>query len=73
LINTIHGGDLDDNREGTSATIRNQKREVDVVLDASFINAWSTRDPTDNQTGYSDPDARVGRADKAVSPTYFNT
>ncbi len=35
--------------------------EVDVVLDASFIKAWSIRDPADNQTGLSDPDARVGR------------
>jgi hypothetical protein len=34
---------------------------VDVVLDASFIKAWSIRDPADNQTGFSDPDARVGR------------
>jgi len=35
--------------------------EVDVVLDASFIKAWSIRDPADNQKGLSDPDARVGR------------
>jgi hypothetical protein len=40
----------------------NPAREVDVVLDASFIKAWSTRDPIDNQKGYSDADARVGRA-----------
>jgi len=26
-----------------------QSKVVDVVLDASFIKAWSTRDPTDNQ------------------------
>ena len=37
----------------------NQAREVDAVLDASFIKAWSTRHPTTNQTGYSEPDARV--------------
>ena len=36
-------------------------KEVDVVLDASFIKAWSTRDPIDNQMGYSDAEARVGR------------
>ncbi len=36
--------------------------EVDVVLDASFLRAWSTRDPDDNRTGLSDPDARVGRS-----------
>ncbi len=35
--------------------------EVDVVLDASFIKAWSIRDPADNRKGLSDPDARVGR------------
>jgi len=35
--------------------------EVDAVLDASFIKAWSIRDPSDNQKGLSDPDARVGR------------
>ena len=35
--------------------------EVDAVLDASFIKAWSIRDPADNQTGLSDPEARVGR------------
>ena len=35
--------------------------EVDAVLDASFIKAWSIRDPADNQKGLSDPDARVGR------------
>ena len=35
--------------------------EVDVVLDASFVKAWSIRDPVDNQKGLSDPDARVGR------------
>src|SRR5208283_2780362 len=28
-----------------------QSSEVDVVLDASFIKAWSIRNPTDNQTG----------------------
>jgi transposase len=39
-----------------------QSNEVDVVLDASFIKAWSIRHPTDNQTGFSDADARVGRA-----------
>jgi transposase len=38
-----------------------QTKEADVVLDASFIKAWSTRDPIDNQTGHSDKEARVGR------------
>jgi transposase len=31
-----------------------QKSEVDLVLDASFIKAWSIRHPTDNQIGFSD-------------------
>jgi transposase len=35
--------------------------EVDVVLDASFIKAWSIRHPGDSRRGFSDPDARVGR------------
>ena len=38
-----------------------QTKEVDIVLDASVIKAWSTRDPIDNQKGYSDAEARVGR------------
>jgi hypothetical protein len=35
--------------------------EVDAVLDASFVKAWSVRDPESNKIGLSDPDARVGR------------
>jgi hypothetical protein len=35
--------------------------EADAVLDASFIKAWSVRDPESNRVGLSDPDARVGR------------
>ena len=35
--------------------------EVDAVLDASFVKAWSIRDPESNKVGLSDPDARVGR------------
>jgi hypothetical protein len=30
-------------------------------LDASFLKAWSIRNPANNQIGLSDPDARVGR------------
>jgi transposase len=48
----------------------NQSKEVDVVLDASFIKAWSTRDPANNQTGYSDADARVGRAGRTFGLGY---
>jgi hypothetical protein len=40
---------------------RSGVEEVDVVLDASFLKAWSIRNPADNQKGLSDPDARVGR------------
>ena len=41
---------------------QNDAARVDSVFDASFIKAWSTRDPLDSQTGYSDREARVGRA-----------
>jgi hypothetical protein len=47
-----------------------QTKEVDIVLDASFIKAWSTRNPTDNQTGYSDSEARVGRAGRTFALGY---
>jgi len=47
-----------------------QSNEVDVVLDASFIKAWSIRHPTDNQTGYSDADARVGRSGRGFALGY---
>jgi len=40
---------------------RNDVQEVDAVLDASFIKAWSIRHPRDNRRGFSDPDAMVGR------------
>jgi hypothetical protein len=45
-------------------------KEVDVVLDASFIKAWSMRHPADNQTGYSDADARVGRTGRTFGLGY---
>ena len=48
----------------------NKAREIDVVLDASFIKAWSTRHPTDCRTGYSDADARVGRAGRTFALGY---
>ena len=35
--------------------------EVDAVLDACFMKAWSIRDPESNKVGLPDPDARVGR------------
>jgi transposase len=45
-------------------------RNVDAVFDASFIKAWSTRDPLDNQKGYSDVEARVGRAGRTFGLGY---
>ena len=44
--------------------------EVDVVLDASFVKAWSIRDPDDNGIGLSDPDARVGRNGRSYGLGY---
>ena len=49
---------------------RNEAKEVDSLFDASFIKAWSTRDPLDNQKGYSDEDARVGRAGRSFGLGY---
>jgi hypothetical protein len=49
---------------------QNDTKEVDAVLDASFIKAWSTRDPEDNQTGYSDKEARVGRTGRTFGLGY---
>jgi len=41
-----------------------------VVCDATFIKAYSKRDPKDDYKGYSDPDARVGRAEKGYRLGY---
>jgi transposase len=49
---------------------RNDAKDVDAVLDASFIKAWSTRHPLDNKKGYSDDDARVGRAGRTFGLGY---
>jgi len=49
---------------------RNDAKEVDAVLDASFIKAWSTRHPVDSQKGFSDDDARVGRAGRTYGLGY---
>ena len=48
----------------------NAARDFDIVLDASFIKAWSTRHPTDSQKGYSDAEARVGRAGRMFALGY---
>jgi transposase len=49
---------------------RNDAKDVDAVFDASFIKAWSTRDPLDNQKGYSDVEAMVGRAGRTFGLGY---
>jgi len=49
---------------------RNDAKDVDAVLDASFIKAWSTRHPLDNQKGLSDGDARVGRTGRTFGLGY---
>jgi transposase len=48
----------------------NNVGEVDVVLDASFIKACNARHPLDSQKGYSDADARVGRAGRSFGLGY---
>jgi transposase len=49
---------------------RNEAKDVDAVLDASFIKAWSTRHPMDSQKGYSDMEAKVGRAGRTFGLGY---
>ena len=49
---------------------RSKVEEVDIVLDASFLKVWSIRNPDDNQTGLSDPDARVGRNGRSYGLGY---
>lgn len=41
-----------------------------VACDATFIKAYSKRDPKDDSRGYSDPEARVGRAGKTYKLGY---
>ena len=41
-----------------------------MVCDATFIKAYSKRDPKDDSRGYSDPDARVGRIEKGYRLGY---
>jgi hypothetical protein len=40
---------------------RSRAKDVDVILDASFIKARSIRHPDNSRTGFSDADAMVGR------------
>lgn len=41
-----------------------------VAMDATFIEAYSKRDPHDNSRGFSDPEARVGRNGKTYDLGY---
>jgi len=41
-----------------------------VACDATFIKAYSKRDPKDDSKGYSDPDARFGRTEKGYRLGY---
>jgi len=41
-----------------------------VVLDATFVKAYSRRDPHENSRGKSDPEARVGRKGKTYELGY---
>jgi hypothetical protein len=49
---------------------RSKASDVDAVLDASFVKAWSTRHPKNSQTGFSDREARVGRAGRTFGLGY---
>ena len=39
-------------------------------MDATFIKAWSRRDPADDSHGFSDPESRVGRDGKTCDLGY---
>jgi transposase len=41
-----------------------------VACDATFVKAYSKRDPEDDSRGYSDPDARVGKVEKTYELGY---
>jgi len=41
-----------------------------VAMDATFIEAYSKRDPHDDRRRYSDPDARVGRDERSYDLGY---
>ena len=50
--------------------VENGTSDGDAIFDASFIKAWSTRDPLDSQISYSDNEARVGRAGRTFGLGY---
>ena len=41
-----------------------------IACDATFIKAYSKRNPKNDSKGYSDPEARVGRAGKTYQLGY---
>jgi len=49
---------------------QNRAGEVDAVLDATFIKAWSIRHPLDGRKGYSDKEAKVGRTGRSYDLGY---
>ena len=49
---------------------RSRVAEVDAVLDAAFIKAWSIRHPDNSKVGFSDPDAGVGKNDRGYDLGY---
>ena len=49
---------------------QNAAKDVESVFDASFIKAWSTRHPLDSRKGYSDEEAKVGRAGRTFGLGY---
>jgi hypothetical protein len=49
---------------------RSKVDAVDVVMDPSFVKAWSIRHPDNSRTGFSDSDAKVGRNSKSYDLGY---
>jgi len=49
---------------------RSHVEEVDAVLDASFVKAWSIRHPDNSRAGLSDHDTRVGRSGRSYDLGY---
>ena len=59
--------------EGIMDSISGKLRDAGVIkgeviaCDATFVKAYSKRDPHDDSRGYSDPEAGVGRAGKHMN------
>jgi hypothetical protein len=49
---------------------RSKVEDVDVLLDASFLKAWSIRHPDNGRRGFSDADAMVGRNGRSYGLGY---